>query len=407
MQGEAMQLAPWITKWGLLGVLVINGLALHTPDALKAEEDPTIVHVPAPSGPYGVGTLWLRLVDAARNDPFLHDGSKRELMVRFWYPALRVRGCPPAEYSSPKVWANVSELMGVPGLTVRTNSCANVPVLMGRHAVILVSHAYTGMFTDYTFLLEDLASRGYVVASVAHTYETTAAEFPDGRLLTSALGSQYAEGTLRTDEPSLQFAMSIRTRDLAFVVAELKRLDAGNSPFAGKLDLGRTGILGHSMGGDTAMTSLGQLVGIRAGVLLDPALLSPLSTRGKEKPLLLVSEGREEWSEAECELWSRLRGPHVALIFRGAEHMTSSDAVWLGSYVPGLHVETGTMGPEMTISAIRDYVADFFDAYLWGKPPGLLLNGLSTKYADVRVTTRTHALCGQAPPGSQRATLRP
>src|SRR5262249_32723859 len=160
------------------------------------------------------------------------------------------------------------------------------------------------------------------------------------------------------------------------------------------------------MGGDTAMASLRQSVGVKAAVLLDPVGLSPISILGTDKPLLLVSEGREEWSESECELWNHLSGPRVAVSFRGAEHMTPSDAVWLGEYVPVLHVETGTMGPEATIAAIRDFVADFFAAYLSGKPPGLLLNGLSTKYVDAGVI-RTQPLCVQAPRKAQQATLKP
>ena len=48
------------------------------------------------------------------------------------------------------------------------------------------------MFTDYTFIAEDLASRGYVVAAVDHPCEATAVEFPDGRVVKSAFGSHLA-----------------------------------------------------------------------------------------------------------------------------------------------------------------------------------------------------------------------
>jgi dienelactone hydrolase len=388
-------------------MVLANALMLSPLVPLQAADDVSAtVDVPVPSGPYPVGTFWMRLVDTNRSDPFLHNGSKRELMVRFWYPAVRVAGCAPAEYSSPKVWGYLSELLGLPAPQIRTNSCRQVPAAAGVHPVILASHGYTGMFTDYTFLFEDLASRGYVVASVAHTYETTAVEFPDGRLVTSVLGSHFAEDSLRTDDRSLQFATSVRLRDLKFVASELKRSNAAGSLLSGKFDSGRMGILGHSMGGDTAMTSLQQL-GLRAGVLLDALVLSEFSTQGTDKPMLLVSEGREQWSDSECELWSNLRGPRVAVSFRGAEHLTPSDAVWLGAYVPPIHVETGTMGPEKTIAALRNYVAAFFDAYLSGKPPGLLLNGLSTDYTDGAVTTRTQPLCALPLRSTEEATLEP
>ena len=388
--------------------LVVGAMLSNSPLTARAgADDSATVNVPAPTGPYPVGTLSLRFVDTARNDPFLHNGSKRELMVRFWYPAVHVAHCTPAEYSSPKVWVYLSDLMEQPAPRVRTNSCREAPVMAGAHAVILASHGYTGMFTDYTFLFEDLASRGYVVASVAHTYETTAVEFPDGRLVVSLLGSHFTQDTLRTEDPTLLFATSVRLRDLRFVASELKRINVSGSPFSGKLDLGRVGILGHSMGGDTATSSMQQQPGLKAAVVLDPVVLSAVSTRGSDKPVLLVSEGREEWSESECELWSNLRGPRVAVSFRGAEHRTPSDAVWLGGYLPSLHVETGTMGPEKTIAAIRNYVAAFFEASLSGKPPGLLLNGLSTTYADATVTTGSRPLCVQQAYSTQETALEP
>jgi predicted dienelactone hydrolase len=51
------------------------------------------------------------------------------------------------------------------------------------------SHGLTGTFTDYTFLFEDLASRGYVVASVDHTYDASAVDLGDGRIARSRFGS--------------------------------------------------------------------------------------------------------------------------------------------------------------------------------------------------------------------------
>ena len=52
---------------------------------------------------------------------------------------------------------------------VRTNSCLDGPISEGRQPVVVFVRVYTGTFTD-TFLFEDLASRGYVVAAVDHTY---------------------------------------------------------------------------------------------------------------------------------------------------------------------------------------------------------------------------------------------
>src|ERR1700676_1479799 len=158
----------------------------------------------------------MRLVDSTLNDPFLANGSKRELLVRFLYPANLTGACELAEYTSPTVWGYFSELVGMQLPEVTTNSCLAAPIANGPHPVVVFTHGYTGTFTDYTFIFEDLASRGYVVASVDHTYEATAVQFPDGRFARSGFGSHLGKSLLE-DELSMSFALSVRLEDLRFV----------------------------------------------------------------------------------------------------------------------------------------------------------------------------------------------
>jgi dienelactone hydrolase len=275
---------------------------------------------------------------------------------------------------------------------VSTNSCMDAPITEGSHPVVVFTHGYTGTFTDYTFLAEDLASRGYVVASVDHTYEATAVQFPDGRLVKSVLGSHLAESTWRRDEQALSFAISVRLSDLKFMVDELERLNANaGSPFAGKLDMARIAVAGHSLGGVTALLSVEQEKRFRAGITIDGDV-SDGSVRVTNTPVLILAMGHDRWSDNECRLWSDLHGPRLAVNFQGAEHVTPSDAVWLAKDA----VRTGIMGPEKTIGAVRDYIAAFLDTNLRGKPSSTLLRGPSSDYPDAAVTTQKQLLCSEA-----------
>lgn len=361
-----------------------DGLAVRS---ALAQEGTAVV--PAPGGPDKVGTRIMDLVDYTRDDPYLANGSRRELLVRFWYPASPNHDCEPAQYTSPKVWNYFSQLVGVPLPEVTTNSCLNAPVAEGAHPVVVFTPGYTATFTDYTFIFEDLASRGYVVASVDHTFEATAVEFPDGRLLESVLGSHLAN-TWRGDDQTLSFATSVRLEDLRFVVTELGRLSVQtDSPFARKLDMSRVAIAGHSMGGATAFLTVLQEPRFRAGIIIDGflpnALIKPTQT-----PVLILAAGREKWSSDECRLWNDLAGPRLAVNLTGAEHVTPSDAVWLANGA----IKTGPMGPEKTIAAVRDYIAAFLDANLRGQPLDPLLTGPSSDYPDAAVTTQNEPLGG-------------
>ena len=363
----------------------VAGLAVRS--ALTRHRNVT---APTPTGGNKVGTRVMKLVDATREDPYLADGNKRELMVRFWYPASLAQGCQAAEYTSAGVWSYFSELKGVALPHVATNSCWNAPMASGPHPVVVFTHGYTGTFTDYTFLFEDLASRGYVVASVDHTYEATAVEFPDGRMVKSVLGSYLAKGA-KMDEQTVTFAVLVRLGDLKFVVDELERLNAGsNNPFAGKLDMSRVALVGHSVGGLTALLGVEEEPRFRAGVTLD-GVLPDFVPVGTQTPMLVLTAGNDGWGESDCRLWNGLSGPRMAVNLKGAEHVTPSDAVWLAKYA----IKTGSMGPQKTIAAVRSYIAAFLDANLKGQPAAGRLKGLSREYPDVVVTTQSQSPCGQ------------
>jgi len=346
---------------------------------------------PRPSGPNSVGTRVMRLQDPMRDDPILENGTKRELMVRFWYPAsLGQAPCTLAEYTPAAVWNYFSSLMQIPLPTVTTNSCLNAPVADGAHPVVVFTHGYTGTFTDYTYIFEDLASRGYIVASVNHTYEATAVAFPDGRFVHSGFGSHLGNSLLEDDQ-ALALALTVRVDDLRFLAGELERLNAERGPFAGKLDTGKFAVAGHSMGGLAASLGVGRDRRFKVGIILDvhdgevpDAVVKTIAT-----PVMIMASGRKQWTENECSLWRHLAGPRFAVNLEGAEHLTTSDAVWLARGA----IKTGTMGPDKAVAAVRDYIAAFLDTNLRGSEPGTLLTGPSLDYPDAAVTIQTQSLC--------------
>jgi dienelactone hydrolase len=320
------------------------------------------VSAPHPTGSNSVGTRIVDLVDPTRQDPYLHDGTRRELLLRFWYPTSSVHTCAPADYASPLVWSHFSQLLGVPLPEVKTNSCLDAPTSPGAHPVVVFTPGYTATFTDYTFLFEDLASRGYVVVSIDHTSEATAVEFPDGRFVKSVFGS-YLGGELRSDEEGYALAVVARLADLTSVLDQLERLNvSAESPFAGKLDISRVALAGHSLGGLTTVLALQQEPRFKVGLVLDGAMpQTPI--RPMSKPLFLLMAGRDQWSNEDCQVWRNLLGPRVSMNLPGAEHIAPSDAVWLAKSA----VKTGALTPEQTVEDIRSNVAAFLDANLRAK----------------------------------------
>ena len=343
---------------------------------------------PGVTGPNGVGTREMELVDATRDDPYVADGSPRDLLVRFWYPAQSNTQCELAEYASPKVWNRFSQLTGARLPDVTTNSCMDAPVLGGAHPVVVFTPGFTGTFTDYTFLFEDLASRGYIIATVAHTYETTGVQFPDGRFVESVLGS-YLSGSLRGDAATMAFAVAVRLGDLEFVLNELNHLNAASGgPFSGKLDTSRIALAGHSMGGVTALLGVEQDSRFKVGIIIDGDMTNALSAP-TQTPVMIMGMGRQRWSEEECRLWADLRGGRFAVNFAGAVHMTPTDGLWIAKGA----ISPGDMSMDETLAALRNYVAAFLDANLRGQPWSPLLLQAPPDYPGAAVTTQNESLC--------------
>jgi predicted dienelactone hydrolase len=82
---------------------------------------------------------------------------------------------------------------------VRTNAAVDATPAGQQRSLPLVvlSPGFTNSRSALTALAEDLASHGYVVAGIDHTYESHATAFPDGRVTTSLAREARRRGSDR------------------------------------------------------------------------------------------------------------------------------------------------------------------------------------------------------------------
>src|SRR3984957_15089537 len=143
--------------------------------------------LPKPTGTYPVGTRIIYLKDSSRTeDKAEKPGTARELVVQLWYPA---------DPSKNHLAAYEKRSETIPLTSYRsvlwTNSREDAPVAArgGPFHVLLFNHGWAGRRTQDTFLTEDLASHGYVVASIDHTYNAARVELPGDRIVDDNDGS--------------------------------------------------------------------------------------------------------------------------------------------------------------------------------------------------------------------------
>ena len=222
------------------------GILLGVPSALLAvETPPSVPGIDAPElarlGPFSVGYRIAHLVQPAQVDLQSPDSSggfarkDRVLDVDIWYPAQAQPAQHPAKAMVYKA-SLTSEPPAPPadfsidGIAVR-----DAPVASGPFPLVVVSHGYGNVTVAMTWLTENLASKGYVVAAIRH------------------------EDPVITDPSKYPVVLQRRPLDIAFVAAALGSTLAKDYA----IDSSRVALIGYSMGGYGVLTS--------AGATLDPA----------------------------------------------------------------------------------------------------------------------------------------
>ena len=110
---------------------------------------------------------------------------------------------------------------------------------------------------QYTALCADLASRGFVVVALSVPYESAVSVLAGGRVVGQTI---HPDVMGPPPHRALERLIDIRAADSRFALDQLSRLAQvePGSPLAGHLDLQHVGIVGHSIGGATAVSGHGQ-----------------------------------------------------------------------------------------------------------------------------------------------------
>ncbi|MFD3584046.1 alpha/beta hydrolase family protein [Streptomyces sp. NPDC058683] len=331
--------------------------------------------LPLPAGPYPVGRRVLHLVDRHRADPWVPAAGNRELMVSVSYPVRAIGGAPAAYMTvdEARLLLAARGLSGiVPAATVagtRTHAHVSASPAPGRFPLVLLSPGFSMPRSTLTALADELAGRGYVVASVDHAYESVGTEFPGGRILTCAACEQV-------DTPAEE-AAAVRGRaaDLSFVIDELTSHRRGGV-LSRMIDPRRIGIVGHSIGGAAAAATMSADHRVRAGVDLDgDFFVHPAGAGLGRRPFMMIGADSTHSPDSDDtdwpEAWSHLNGWRRWLTVTGAEHFSFTD-------LPYLADQLGLSDPAVPLSGVRgwsitrDYVTAFFDLHLRDMPQPIL-----------------------------------
>ncbi|MEQ8673755.1 MAG: hypothetical protein RLP44_30010 [Aggregatilineales bacterium] len=361
---------------------------------------------PQPSGDYSIGRLAYFWTDNTRAEIYTpNPDDMRELAITVWYPIDPVDDLPVGRWMSPELAAAYAQIQGVTVdeiNAIQVNAFVQEPLAGNaeRFPVLIMSHGDGLLPAFYTSYAENLASHGYVVFGVAHPYNATVTPYPDGRVATAIPeASAQPEQISPTDSP-LDIAQAIDTQgrnvvaihaaDLRFVLDQMTQLNVDDPRFAGRLDLERIGVFGHSLGGATAIETLLQDSRVDSAANLDGTVFSDVSA-GSTRPTMTIATGyvdatdvsdatlvemglsREVFTEIMA-ITNRartlyLQSPQAFFVtIEGTQHNNFSDVGLLEPIFPTSNFALGEIEPRYALQIAGAYLVTFFDQTLRDEP---------------------------------------
>ena len=335
--------------------------------------------------------------------------DQRELTVHLWYPtpATAEAGADAAPYVPDLadlgrvLEGRAREAFGL----VRTHArpgAAPAPE-PARFPLLILSPGNDMLASQYSFLVEELVSHGYVVAALDHPYDARAVLLSDGTAVAHA-ASRWpappppdASGRPLPDSPHARFyqeRVGVRADDARLVLQRLAEgaVTAGGLDLGNRVDLARVGFLGHSVGGVAAGEVCRREPRIKACVNLDgespggPYYLAPDGTTFTQPYLMLTKPiaipddqlarwglDRQTWqarlSERTEQFFGSLRGGSHRVVLDGASHSSFSDDPFVFATLSG---DAGAAGHLARMGLIRQLLRAFFGHHLQGEPAATL-----------------------------------
>lgn len=305
--------------------------------------------VDSPSGPLKIDTISFTWEDKNRLESFANDGSNRKVTVQFWYPSTRNQETYP---------------------------------------LVIFSHGAFGYRMSNHSTYEELVSNGYVVCSIDHTYHAFFTKQTDGKVITvnkDFMKDVYkinGEGITEDEIFSITREwMKLRSDDMNFVIDTIidntKRMD--QEQVFSKIDIAKIGVMGHSLGGATAVSIGRERKDIKAVIDLDGTMLSEeLSCKDNvytinEEPYqvpLLCIDTTKHYKEGLS--YGDLYVNNVVLKnakdarevhFDEAGHLNFTDLPLYSPFLASL-LETGSIDPLSCIHTMNEVILNYYDHYL-------------------------------------------
>ena len=356
-------------------IVIINGCASLIYKSIPLKD------VAKARGKHDIGTQHFYFTDSTRDMWFNEKVDEvRQVSVKIWYPAKLNNLDRRAAYVKDQELISdaLSARLGVPKelsnriTDIQCNSYKNASPIKGGFPIIIYSHGHRSLKIANTFQAEELASRGFFVIALDHTYDAaiTVLENNDIIFPKSKLPSNDKEASDPNMISRVEKQLDIRSKDISFLLDKLFEKFLTDDKYAGIIDTSKVGIFGHSFGGATSIQSAYLDNRIDAVFGLDAYFL-PLSKRlikeDLNKPFAHL--GQTDWGKSDNysvmkEFCSNNSGLSVHFAAEGSKHNDFTDFSQFTRLTK--KYGSGKISPKKIRMIMNNLLFDFYNYHLNG-----------------------------------------
>lgn len=340
------------------------------------------------TGDYAVGTETFTVIDNTRTEVLGPGEGPRKIAVRVYYPTDKagVAGLEKADVLSDKKLKAIKKMYHAkvkdPAM-LKADYYEKVPFVENqKFPLIIYNHGYTGYVECNTFLCCQLASNGYIVASVGHAYEAVENDYDDGsfdlydtninkimcdnkkKMTRDQKQLMKEKGTpeelaAKFDVFQKEHCQYIFSRISEWAQDTIQAVDALKTRYADWIDFSKgIGATGHSLGGATAYYLCHYEEEFSCGINIDGSVFGEYDGLVMKKPFMQIC-CREIYNLVTRSLIAT-EAPVQCEIFDGMKHPGFTDAKF---YIP-FKMFMGKMPPIEMHERLSRLHLEFFEKYL-------------------------------------------
>jgi dienelactone hydrolase len=299
------------------------------------------------TGEYEVKTVSYTLIDPNRAETFSDSNENRKVTVQFWYPD--------------------------------TDN--------GQYPMVVFSHGAFGFRGSNASTFEELASNGYVVCSIDHTYHSFFTKQEDGKVVIADMDfindAMAAQNDDYDDQTTYQLShewLKLRTGDMNFVLDDtLAKVSEEAEGVYKLINPEKMGVFGHSLGGATSAQIGRERTDIDAVIVVDGTMFGEetgfengkavLNSDPYPVPILnIYNEEHYKDAMSEADTYANVVATNNALdarqlVVKGAGHLNFTDLPMFSPFLAGL-LGTGDVDSRYCIETMNQVILDYFNYYL-------------------------------------------